>query len=175
MHETSLNRTIIDYLSGLAIEETTFEELRQGIARMLVEDKKYPKEAIIPKLARVFSPGPAAFTATIDFAVFMKGAPRMAVYFCAGSIGTFVRQNLALSRIWHPPFPLTLVTDSRDAHLLTTAAGRLIGEGYNAFPSWSHLGQIPAPPVALTSRQREMETRIASAYLDLGGKCCEGC
>ncbi len=175
MHETSLNRTIIDYLTGLEIEETTFEELRQGIARMLVEAKQYPKEAICPKLTRVFSIGQDTFTATIDFAVFLGGQPWLAIYFCAGNIGTFVRQNLALSRIWLPPFPFTLVTDSRDAQLLTTADGQLVCEGYSAFPTWTYLRQIIAPPVVQTPRQREMEARIASAYMDLGGKCCERC
>ena len=171
MHKTSLNRTIIDYLTGHEIEETTFEELRQGIARMLVEAKQYPREAICPKLTRIFSPGPDTFTATIDFAVFLAGQPWLAIYFCAGSIGTFIRQNLALSRIWLPPFPLTLVTDSRNAQLLTTADGQLVCEGYNAFPSWLSLGQITAPPVALTPQQREIETRITSAYINLGCGC----
>ena len=49
MHEVSLNRLITDYISGREIMDTTYEDLRQALARMLVEDKFYPRSSVRPK------------------------------------------------------------------------------------------------------------------------------
>ena len=40
MHEVSLNRVITDYISGQEIMDTTYEDLRQALARMW--NQRYP-------------------------------------------------------------------------------------------------------------------------------------
>lgn len=57
MHEVSLNRVITDYISGQEIMDTTYEDLRQALARMLVEDRKYPKAVIRPKYEATYEVG----------------------------------------------------------------------------------------------------------------------
>ncbi|MDY7001579.1 MAG: type I restriction endonuclease subunit R, partial [Thermodesulfobacteriota bacterium] len=49
MHETSFNRTIRDYLTGEDLDETTYEEFRQALAKMLVEERGYPKDRLKSK------------------------------------------------------------------------------------------------------------------------------
>ena len=39
MHEVSLGQSIQDYLTGENLDMTTYEDLRQGLARLLVEEK----------------------------------------------------------------------------------------------------------------------------------------
>lgn len=51
MHETSLGETLRDYLTGESIEATTYEDLRQALARLLVEGLGYPAERVVPRLA----------------------------------------------------------------------------------------------------------------------------
>lgn len=50
MHETSLGSVLRDYLTGESIDETTYEEFRQALARLLVEEKGYPRERLRPKV-----------------------------------------------------------------------------------------------------------------------------
>lgn len=50
MHEVSLGRTIRDYLTGEQVEQTTYEDLRQALARILVEEKGYPASSVRAKV-----------------------------------------------------------------------------------------------------------------------------
>ena len=54
MHEVSLGGMLTDYLSGERIEETTYEEFRQALAKFLVEDKGFPKASLKAKVPLIF-------------------------------------------------------------------------------------------------------------------------
>ena len=54
MHEESLGNVIRDYLTGEELVETSYEEFRQALARMLVEEKGYPKDRLTPKVGVCF-------------------------------------------------------------------------------------------------------------------------
>lgn len=178
MHEVSLNRLITDYISGEQIEDTTYEDLRQALARMLVEDKKYPRASIRPKHPVSYTIGTTVQTAVIDLAVFdTDETPLLALFFCPGEVGTFIRESMAAARIHSPhPFPLVAVTDSMRLVLAATASAETIGEGFYALPSWHALrstaNAYPVP--ALTPERRAREERILYAYCGLGGPCCGG-
>lgn len=178
MHEVSLNRLITDYISGEEIMDTTYEDLRQSLARMLVEDKKYPKSLVRPKYTFEFEAGGGKQHAVVDIAVFSpEGAPLLALFFCPGEIGTFVRESIAAARINQPgPFPLVAVTDSMDIHLHAAQDGALLGTGFFAIPVWSDLPNVAAdhPATALSSDRLDKERRILFAYTGLGGPCCGG-
>lgn len=178
MHEVSLNRMITDYISGDAIPETTYEDLRQGLARMLVEDKDYPKSRVRPKHEIAYEVNGEAHSAVIDIAVFSEGGrPLLALFFCPGEIGSFVRQATAAARIHLPePFPLVAVTDSMDIVVVATQSGDSVGDGFSGVPRWPDLEPLArAHPVAVLSEARiRGERRILLAYSGLAGPCCGG-
>lgn len=178
MHEVSLNRTITDYITGQEIEDTTYEDLRQALAKMLVEDKKYPPTAIYPKYGLDFILDGQTEQASIDLAVFGPDEkPWLALFFCPGAVGTFTRQSIAAARIHQPePFALVAVTDSKDIHVHEVAKGTLLGTGFYALPPWDTLQTIVAqhPGSVLAPDRLNKEQRILLAYTGLGGPCCTG-
>lgn len=178
MHEVSLNRTIKDYITGQEIEDTTYEDLRQALAKTLVEDKKYPKTAIHPKYILDLVVHGQKEEAIIDLAVFSPDEqPLLALFFCPGAVGTFVRQSLAAARIHQPqPFALVAITDSQEIQVLATAKGELLGTGFHALPLWTNLETLAAqyPVASLDPERLEKEQRILMAYASLGGPCCLG-
>lgn len=178
MHEVSLNRVITDYLTGREIMDTTYEDLRQALARMLVEDRKYPREAIRPKLELNYEVGGESQTVAVDLAVFGPGGePLLALFFCPGEVGTFVRESLAAARIHQPaPFPLVAVTDSMELLLVETRSGETVAEGFHAVPLWADLPGLAERHACrpLSEDRLVMERRILLAYDGLGGPCCGG-
>ncbi|NCC24106.1 MAG: type I restriction endonuclease subunit R [Deltaproteobacteria bacterium] len=176
MHETSLEGTILDYLTGQEIRNSTFEDLRQALARLMTEECGFPKESLKPRTQiRVIVDGQTA-EQTIDIAAFKPdGKPLMAVLFCFGKPGTFLRQSVAAARLGPDgPFPLTLVTDTKEFFLTRTADEKEILEGSSEFPSWRTVlamaAEAPAWPADEIRKQRE--ARILLAYASLSGPCC---
>lgn len=178
MHEVSLNRVITDYISGAEIPDTTYEDLRQALARMLVEDKKYPKNCVRPKHEIEYDIEGQTHAAPIDIAVFSEdGRPLLALFFCPGEIGSFVRESLAAARIHLPePFPVVAVTDSMDIVVVATRTGETLGNGFNAVPRWPDLDRLAASHAMqpLPEARLRGERRIFHAYAGLGGPCCGG-
>jgi len=178
MHEVSLNRVIVDYLSGQEIMDTTYEDLRQALARMLVEDRKYPRGCLRSKYVLDFEINGQSQSSVIDLAVFTpEGEPLLALFFCPGEVGTFVRESVAAARIHQPsPFPLVAVTDSMDLQLVQARTGEVLAQGFLAVPLWAALPDLarahPCPP--LNAQRLAGERRILLAYNELGGPCCGG-
>ena len=177
MHEVSLNRVITDYLSGQEIMDTTYEDLRQALARMLVEDRKYPRGSIRSKYELSYPVNGEPQSVLLDLAVFSPtGEPLLVLFFCPGEVGTFVRESLAAARIHLPPFPLLVVTDSMELQLLETRTGEVLGHGFHAVPLWKDLPTLAAahPCLPLGEDRLARERRIRFAYDGLGGPCCGG-
>ena len=178
MHEVSLNRVITDYLTGREIMDTTYEDLRPALARMLVEDRKYPRENILPKYELSYDVAGQRQSAAVDLAVFgPAGEPLLALFFCPGEVGTFVRESVAAARIHLPaPFPLVAVTDSMELFLVEARSGETLAEGFHAIPLWRDLPALAAghPCAPLGGERLDKERRILTAYTGLGGPCCGG-
>ena len=178
MHEVSLNRVITDYLSGQEIMDTTYEDLRQALARMLVEDRQYPRPCLRAKYAIDYEVAGDPQSTVLDLVVFSpEGEPLLALVFCPGEVGTFIRESVAAARIHLPkPFPLVAVTDSMELLVVETRTGEVVGEGFNAVPLWRDLAaQVLAHPCPAPSADRlAKERRIVMAYNGLGGPCCGG-
>lgn len=180
MHEVRLNEILVDYLTGESIENTTYEDLRQALARMLVEEKKYPRNCLRPKVSVPYSVDGEQHFVMIDIGVYdAEGKPLLALFFCPGEIGSFVRESLAAARLHAElPFPLIAVTDSMTVVVVATAGGVTLGEGWYALPGWDVLAPLAAEHqgASLSPERREKESRIALAYEGLGGPCCgDGC
>lgn len=168
MHETSLGGMIVDYLTGEELEETTFEEFRQGLAKFLVEERGYPKERVRPKVMFEYEIDGEQYGRLIDMVVEDdSGAPLMLVLFCPGEIGTYEREAVSLARlIPGGPVPLVLVSDSIGASLLECRKGECLRSGMEAVPAWEELlalsGEVDRTP--MSEARREKELRIFHTY-----------
>lgn len=177
MHETSLGGTLRDYLSGDEIEETTFEEFRQLLARLMVEEKGYPKERITPKVMLRYTVDGTTYERRIDFVVHNDaGAPIFLVMFCAGDVGSFEREMVCAARLYPGgPIPYVMVTDTMNASLLNVKTGEAIRHGLSALPTWDEINAMfdVSDMSPLTDEQRDKQSRIFHAYSGL--LCgCEG-
>ena len=197
MHEVSLGGMLTDYLSGQTIEETTYEEFRQALARMLVEDKGFPKASLKAKVPLVFQIDGEDTGRHIDLVAYEyseesgeTGRPLLLVIFCAGDVGSFERETVSCARLFPGgPVPVAIATDSIGASVLDTASGDPLAHphsgasGVRAIPTWDELRALVAASDARTGRQplseerRRKEERILHAYNGfLYGTCCsESC
>ncbi len=159
--------TCIDYITGREIVDTDDERLRQGIARFLVEQKGWPKSAIEARrtIDTLFAGN--FVQSTIDFVVRHKGRRFMIVRYGPGSLVTRERPAIAAARVLEPAYriPLAVVTNGKDAVVLDTSDGKVLGEGLEAIPSPTEaeglaerLGFEPFPV-----EKRERELRILNA------------
>lgn len=178
MHEESLGTVIQDYLTGEQLTETSYEEFRQGLARMLVEERGYPKSALIPKCGVCFPIDGQSYTRMVDVVAHgPDGEPWLLIIFCSGEPGSYARETLAAARLYVPPVPLALVTDTRSAVLAAAGSGRELATGMRAVPRYEDLpGLIAANPLAPPDpKALERERRILFAYSEmLSGGCCQG-
>ena len=178
MHETSLNQTIVDYLSGEEIQDTTFEDLRQAIARILVEQRGYPKNRLRSKQRLAYVMDGQPFEKTLDLvAIDPQDKPILLVMFCPGGLVSYIRQYVAAARIVEDgPIPLLVVTDSREAKLVRCCDGEILKEGFHAFPTWEELLQLAQAHAFEKPDPERMirEQRILYAMHDLSGPCCKG-
>lgn len=177
MHEESLGNVIRDYLTGEEVVETSYEEFRQALARLLVEERGFPKQRLIPKIGVCFPADGQDYTRMIDLAASDEaGRTLLFVIFCSGEPGSYVRESLAAARVYDKgPVPLVLVTDTRDAILLDVATGREIGRGLRAIPRYDELTALATPMAPLPDDVLARERRILFAYSEfLSGGCCQG-
>lgn len=177
MHEVSLGNTLRDYLTGEEIEETTYEEFRQALARLLVEERGYPRERLRSKVPFAYRVDGESFSRNLDLVAYDDAdRPLLVVVFCSGSVGSFERETAVAARlIENGPAILALATDSREASLLDPSTGEVLAEGMRAIPYWDDLLDRAArtPRTPLTPEQRAKLERIFHAYNGfLLDSCC---
>ena len=176
MHEVSLGQNIQDYLTEEELELTTYEDLRQGLARLLVEEKGYPKANLSPRVAIQFQVDDKPFSRNVDILVRDgQGRPALALLFCSGTPETYTREAVYAARLLpQGPAPLVIVTDSKDAKLLSAASGKVLAEGFASIPSWEQLKNLltehPAPDLDPTRLAREQ--RVFYMYSGFLEGCC---
>lgn len=177
MHEVSFGNTILDYLTGEEIEETTYEEFRQALAKLLVEERGYPRANLAAKVDLSYEIEGTPHARALDLvACDDQGRPLMIVIFCSGKVGTFERETAVAGRLAPGgPAPLALATDTRDASLLEAETGEVLARGIKAIPHWDELQSLAAEhaPAPLTDGDRAKLTRIFHAYSGfLVDSCC---
>ena len=180
MHEVSLGGVIADYLTGEQLERTTYEDLRQALARFLVEERGFAPALLRPRHAVAYSAGGEQYERLADIAVFCaSGNLCMLVVFCPGQVHTYTREVTALARLALPhPSPLAVVTDMREAELFAVKDGTILARGLSALPDQAETERLAAvhalPP--LNAEQRDKESRILHAYTGFLKTCCgENC
>ena len=181
MHEVSLGGMLTDYLTGQTIEETTYEEFRQALAKYLVEEKGYPKQGLKAKVPLIFTIDGEETGRHIDLVAYDDtGAPLVLVIFCAGDVGSFERETVSCARLFPGgPVPIAVASDSIGASILDTRTGDCVATGVRAIPTWAEAQAKDAktPREPLSDERRRKEERILHAYNGfLYGTCCsESC
>lgn len=176
MHEASLGGTLVDYLTGEARDRTTYEDLRQALARYLVEEKGYERDALRARYPVAYEVNGERLEREADIAVFSaSGRLCLLLLFCAGQINTYAREALAMARLALPdPAPLVVVTDTREADLIRVQNGEVLAKGLHALPGRARMEQLAerhryAPP---DTDRRAKESRILHAYTGFLKTCC---
>jgi len=138
-----------DFLTGEILPDTDDERVRQDLARLLVEQLGYRKEELEPRL-RIVSEYANRVVTTIELTVSLAGKRVFILRYGPGSLVTREKAAIAAARILDPEYriPLAVVTNGRDAELLETAQGKVLGTGMDCIPT----------------RQRAEEYRQQSAF-----------
>lgn len=167
--------TLFDYLTGEELTDTDDERLRQGIFRMMVEQKGYDKNELVPR-----SCIDTLFThhfvrSTIDLTVRIGNMSFMIIRYGPGSLVSRERAAIAAARVIHAEYriPLAVVTNGREAELLDTATGKILGNGLESIPDRA-AASLLIPALTFLPKQEgiklEREKRILNAF-DIE-RCC---
>lgn len=166
---------IRDYLTGEEFAETSYEEFRQALAKLLVEERGYPRESLTTKIGVCVDIDGSPYTRMVDLmAKGPDGRPLLLVIFCSGEPGSYVREALAAARLHEPPVPLLITTDTKTACLIEQAGGEVLATGMRAIPYYDDLpGLAEAHPArTISPEQAKREGRILFAYSELlAGGC----
>lgn len=166
-----------DYVTGETLTDTDDERIRQQIAGFLVEGKGYPKSSLEMRrrIETLFS---GQFVSSkIDITVHHGGKRVMVIRYAPGSLVTRERSAIAAARVLDKEYriPLAVVTNGREAELLDTGTGEVIGTGLAAIPSLDEMAGMFAELhfVPFDDKAKcERELRILNAFdVEI---CCAG-
>jgi hypothetical protein len=164
-----------DYLNGEELTDTDDERIRQDISRYMVEKRGYRKEELIPRLyiETLFTHN--FVRSTIDLTVEIQGRRFMIIRYGPGSLVSRERSAIAAARVLHPDYqiPLAVVTNGRDAELIDTATGKILGNGLESIPDRDQAEKLLATlqfPARQKDPELEREKRILNAF-DVE-RCC---
>ena len=167
--------TLRDYLSNEELTDTDDERIRQDLSRLMVEEKGYDPEQLQPrrKIETFFAGG--FVVSMIELIVTIADRQYMIIRYGPGSLVSRERAAIAAARVINHDYclPLAVVTNGRDAELLDTRTGKILGYGLDSIPDRKTLLKMAEnlvfhpPPEA---KRREQELRILNAF-DVE-KCC---
>lgn len=167
--------TLRDYLTGEELTDTDDERIRQDLSRLMVEEKEYARDQLQPRLKIETLFSTCFVTSTIELTVSVQHKDFMIVRYGPGSLVSRERSAIAAARVLNPDYciPLAAVTNGRDAELLDTKTGKILGYGLESIPDCNTAENMFAqleflPP--LENRRRERELRILNAF-DVE-RCC---
>lgn len=167
--------TLKDYLNGEELTDTDDERIRQQLSRMMVEEKGYGKHELQPRrfIETLFSR--CYVRSTIELTIHIDSKDLMVLRYGPGSLVSRERAAIAAARVLNPDYeiPLAVVTNGRDAELINTSTGKIIGYGLHSIPdrnSAEHMldNLVFHPP--RKDKRRERELRILNAF-DVE-RCC---
>lgn len=164
-----------DYLTGEELTDTDDERIRQDLSRMMVEEKGFRKEELVPRLYIETLFARCYVRSTIELTVRISGRDVMILRYGPGSLVSRERAAIAAARVLNQEYqiPLAVVTNGKDAELLDTSTGKILGYGLHSIPDritaenmLDHLEFLPPRQ----GQPREREQRILNAF-DVE-RCC---
>ncbi len=179
---------LADFITGETLDDTHDERYKQYLARLLVEDKGYPKNEIEPRCELLVKAGDLRAIVKVDFKITLllpshsqavarekeeKTRICMIVKYGPGSLVTRQRPALAASRLLASyQIPVVVVTNGQDADIMDGASGKVILSGLESIPSRPVLIQLTenARFNQIPAKQAEMESRIVYAF-EIDGSC----
>lgn len=165
--------TLRDLLTGRSLEDTHDERYRQKLARLLLTDKGYSKEEIIPRRELTAKAGDRRGLLRVDFLIRPEARIGMIIKYGPGSLVTRHRPALAISRLVAPyQVPVAVAVNGEDADILNGATGKVRASGLAAIPSRSELVRFmeTADFHLISDKRAEMESRILYTY-EIDGAC----
>jgi len=165
--------TLVDVITGQTLTDTHDERYRQKIARLLIENKGYSRDQVLPRTPLDISAGGKRARMTLDLMVFSGARAGMLIQYGPGSLVTRHRPALALAFVVKPySVALAVVTNGRQADVLDSRSGKPIGSGLDAIPDADalqrYLQSRPAQPISAS--RRNMAHRVLYAY-EIDGRC----
>ncbi len=164
-----------DYLTGEELTDTDDERLRQQLSRLMVEEKGYRKDDLIPRLFIETLFSRSFVRSTIDLTVKLCNKNIMILRYGPGSLVSRERSAIAAARVLDADYqiPLAVVTNLRDAELIDTVTGKILGNGLESIPDRAQLEKLFST-LTFPSRQQDLklerEMRILNAF-DVE-RCC---
>lgn len=166
---------LIDFITGQEVVDTTDERVRQGIERLLIEEKGYSKDDIEVDRGFDIVIDEKINRAKVDLVISVEGKRFMIIKCSRGSLSSWEREVLSCARIFDIYIiPFAVITDGEDAEILDTVTGKAIGHG---------LGEIPSRHEALEAikriefkglpeDKREKEKRVFLAFESIKSEEC---
>jgi hypothetical protein len=167
---------MVDFITGRTIVDTHDERARQKIARLLVEEKGYARDDIEVRREIPLNVNGEQTTARVDFLIRVGGRALAVVIFGPGSLVSRERAALAAARlIDRYAVPISIVTNGKDAEVMDTHSGKVIGLGLHAIPSKEEaLRRWPTSSLEeLPQEKLEKEQRLLYMYDVLARRECE--
>lgn len=170
--------TLKDYITGEELPDTDDERYRQQLARFMVEEKGYDVSELQPRLVIETQFKGNFVRSVVELTVCVNDRRMMVIRYGPGSLVTRERPAIAAARILQPDYriPLAVVTNLRDAELLETKSGKVLGTGMAAIPDRRKLTamvqDLEFEPFADNER-REKEARILNVF-DVEVCCHDG-
>lgn len=162
-----------DLITGETLEDTLDERYRQKLGLLLITNKGYPKEEILPRRELTAKAGERRGILRVDFLIRISGRIGMIIQYGPGSLVTRHRPALAISRLATPyQIPVAVAANGEDADILNGSTGKIVGHGLEEIPSRSELMKIMAGAgfERISEKRAEMESRILYVY-EIDGAC----
>lgn len=158
---------IIDFITGQILIDTDDERIRQAIERFLIEKKGYSKKDIEVDREFNIALGDELNKSKVDLVISIEGNIFMVIKCARGSLVSRQREVLSCARILDVyQIPSAVVTNGKDAEVLDTLSGEVIGFGIDAIPSKAQaletIAQIEFKK--LPEKRIEKEKRIFLAF-----------
>jgi len=164
---------LTDLISGETLKDTHDERDRQNVARLLIQRLGYLKSNIEPRKTLIVKADRKKAVLKIDFTITLGDRTCMVIQYGPGSLVTRRRAVLAMSRLIVPyQVPVAVITNGRDAEIISGASGEVIASGLESIPSIADLTKIAAGENfrPISDQQAEMESRILYCY-EVDGRC----
>ncbi len=164
---------LTDCITGRMLPDTHDERYRQRIARLLIETKGYPRQAIQPRVPIDLNVDARSARIRLDFVVRYEGRIVLLIKYGPGSLVTRHQIAYAAARTLAPyVVPFSIVTNGEDAHWLDNARRTTENQGLDAIWDYQPLVEEvrQRAPIGVASWQAEMAARILWAY-EVDGRC----